>query len=559
MKHADGVGVAMPIGESIEPIATIADGDRTWTLALAFDRALLVENDCCRLVGEPREFATTRAALDSLTAVQRAALGLDDARYAALEEVEAARRAIAVGHLDAAGEHVRRCLCDLPAVFAAEPVGEWQIRRPVLSTPQQLARFADRVLADFARAPDEALGRLRQLGALLGVVAREALVSTTTLALPIEVTVRGERVRELPLVPQDARPDRVFPPVDRHAGPTTVVDPLTALYDALMFRCQRIVHLTQLEDVPEGEAEALQPVVDELVAVADARPEVGDAWEYTTTRHDRVPLTYRGSGAGYESASAVLWLDADTIATVRGDTLVTISLATKAIVREYAFGFATVQTCDDAGRFVLVGAEPEDYSGFGIGCLDLHTGEWLHELPSHIPAVTFGYDELGVSTLYAHDREARANGMSALCFARGNRSVLLSSRNDAIAGHGICATATLLSEVSFAPLDACMKRPAPTLHPDGSLSDEPVDVDAMIQERMMMRSHLPYPSAIAGKRFLLPSLHAGDVERTYFRLGFTIDAACFAPDGDRLLVAADELLVIDLPSGAITWRAATPS
>jgi hypothetical protein len=57
----------------------------------------------------------------------------------------------------------------------------------------------------------------------------------------------------------------------------------------------------------------------------------------------------------------------------------------------------------------------------------------------------------------------------------------------------------------------------------------------------------------------LPSLHAGDVERTYFRLGFAIDGACFSPDGDRLLVAADELLVIDLPTGAITWRAARPS
>jgi hypothetical protein len=77
------------------------------------------------------------------------------------------------------------------------------------------------------------------------------------------------------------------------------------------------VHLTQLEDVPEGEVEALQPVVDELVGLAEARPEVTDAWEYTTTRHDRVPLTYRGSGAGYESAPAVLWLDADTIATLR--------------------------------------------------------------------------------------------------------------------------------------------------------------------------------------------------------------------------------------------------
>jgi hypothetical protein len=54
-------------------------------------------------------------------------------------------------------------------------------------------------------------------------------------------------------------------------------------------------------------------------------------------------------------------------------------------------------------------------------------------------------------------------------------------------------------------------------------------------------------------------LHAGDVERTYFRLGFAIDGACFSPDGDRLLVAADELLVIDLPTGAITWRAARPS
>jgi hypothetical protein len=565
--HASEIGITMPIGETIEPIVTIADGDRTWTLALAFDRALLVENDCCRLIGEPRVFPTALAALDSLAPSQRVALGLDDTHYAPLRELDAAREALAIGTVGAACEHVRRCMRDLPAVFDAPPAGEWELRRPVLSTPAQLARFADRVLADFARAPGEALGRLHQLARFIGVVpaddsARRAAFASATapaITLPVEIAhpvERDRRIREVPLIAQDERPDRVFPPRDRYAGPTTVVDPLTALYEALMFECQRIVHVTRLDEVHDDEVASLQHIVDELAAVAQAPPEVADAWEHTSVRHTRVPLTHRGASDGQEPPPAVLWLDADTIATTRGDVLVTLSLATGAVIREYPLGFATVQCCDDSGRFVLAGAEPETYGGFGIGCLDLVTGAWLDELPAHIPPVTFGYDDTGASTLYAHHREARARN-TALCFARGNTSALLSSRNDTIAGHGICATSTLLSEVSFAPLDAVTRRPAPIVGGRGG------DIDALMQERTMLRAHLPWPAAIARAgerwRFLLPSLHVGDVERTYFRLGFPIDCACFSPDGRRLLVRADELVVIELPSGAISARVSVPS
>ena len=160
-------------------------------------------------------------------------------------------------------------------------------------------------------------------------------------------------------------------------------------------------------------------------------------------------------------------------------------------------------------------------------------------------------------------REARSRGINALSFARGNRSVLLSQRNDAIDGGGICATSTLLSEVSPVLLDAASKRRSPMLRADGTLVEASVEditrLEREVQERRMMAAHHPWPTAIARVderwRFLVPSLHVGDVERTYFQLGFAIDSACWAPDGRRLLVGGDELLVIDVPAGVITWRA----
>ena len=581
--HVSLLGVTMPIGEPIEPIVTIANAEdgtaRTWTIALGFDRVLLVENDCCRLVGEPRVFPTAIAALDALDESQRTALGLDATRFAALRVLDTLRTALA-NDPPASRDLVVRALRELESAFGVTAVGEWKVRRPVFTAPHQLVRFCDRVVVDFARLPAEALARLHQLAVAIGAATRdgtarrtafESVTAAHTIELPIEVehpVHRETRVTQLALVSEDERPELVFQPVDRYAGPTLVADPLTAAYDLLVHVSQRIRFLQRMDGPPqilENEARWLQAVVDEIADVAQSPPEVTDAWEITQTRHEHVRLTYLGSNPatdGQDPSPAVLWLDADTIATMRGDQLVTISLATKAVLREYPINYAHAQSCDDSGRYVLFNAEPEQYGGFGIGCLDLHTGEWLETLPDHIPAVTVGYDENSVTTLYDHRREARARGICARSFARGNRSALLSQRNDVIDGGGISATSSLLSEVSPAVLDAVSKRPTQMLLADGSridaTPDERARLEREMQERRVMRGNQPWPTAIARVddrwRFLVPSLHVGDVERTFFQLGFAIDCACFSPDGNRLLVRSDELLVIDVPAGAMTWR-----
>lgn len=53
-----------------------------------------------------------------------------------------------------------------------------------------------------------------------------------------------------------------------------------------------------------------------------------------------------------------------------------------------------------------------------------------------------------------------------------------------------------------------------------------------------------------GWRFLLPSRHVADLDRTLCQLGFAYDAAAFSPDGEQLLVVADDVVIVDIASGA---------
>jgi hypothetical protein len=61
----------------------------------------------------------------------------------------------------------------------------------------------------------------------------------------------------------------------------------------------------------------------------------------------------------------------------------------------------------------------------------------------------------------------------------------------------------------------------------------------------------------ARHRYVLAfALHVADLDTTWFQIGFAIDAASFSPDGRRLLVFGDELVVISVTDRAIVWRAA---
>lgn len=53
---------------------------------------------------------------------------------------------------------------------------------------------------------------------------------------------------------------------------------------------------------------------------------------------------------------------------------------------------------------------------------------------------------------------------------------------------------------------------------------------------------------------------SGNPRGPFFVLGFAIEAASFSPNGERLLVVTtDEMLIIDIATRQISWRAALSS
>ncbi|NOU27609.1 MAG: hypothetical protein HOO96_06835 [Polyangiaceae bacterium] len=375
----------------------------------------------------------------------------------------------------------------------------------------------------------------------------------------------------IPVIPENERPALYIPPRDRYAGTTEIGDPLGALYASLRARIERYRRFCELdaaEVLLDLEACELQRVVDGLAAAAAQPLDVTtlDGWGRCSPPRP-VPLSYRGDepDPDDDTPPTAVWLAADTVVVARAGVAHVISLAERRVVRTLAIGAVRLQACDDAGRIVVVTGNSAFFSDNTcerFGCIDAETGDWLDEVPEDLPAVSFGRNEPEDGWLYEHRRAAAfaitGDRPMALCFARGNRALLASSTCYDFADHGIRSTSTCVEEVSAAVLERRRDAPCSVLLADGTLTDEPAD-DSAMADRWEPRMYEARPAAIAqvaGRwRFLLPSLHIAEFDRTFVQLGFAIDAASFSPDGARLLLVGDDLAVLDVSDVAFSWRA----
>jgi hypothetical protein len=227
-------------------------------------------------------------------------------------------------------------------------------------------------------------------------------------------------------------------------------------------------------------------------------------------------------------------------------------------------GGTQLQACDDAGRLVLTTANSMSSDlgvMYGFGCFDAETGEWLAELPDHLPAVSFGKDQPEDGYLYDHRRNGSfscdaGDRPTAMAWGRGNRAVWLSGDYSGISAYGIRSTQTCLEEVSAKTLEARCAPAVPVLGGDGTVVESAEELDDDRERGMYDAAPCAFANVDGRYTILTPSLHVADLDTTWFRLGFAIDAASFSPDGTRLLVLGDELVVISVTDRAIVWRAA---
>lgn len=378
-------------------------------------------------------------------------------------------------------------------------------------------------------------------------------------------------VRRIPVVPEDERPTLYFPKRDAYAGTTTIDDPLSLLYASLRGRVRRIERLLELgapDILVDIAVMATQRIVEKLASAASTPfdPSALDGWGSPGPKRS-VPLwrPARDGELGGEEPSdtppSILWLTDDRICVARNDVASIVSLSERRTLRTIELGPVQLQACDDAGRLVLTTANSMMSEGgvvFGFGCFDAETAEWLTLLPDHVPAVSFGKNDPEDGVLFEHRRGSSfvlaCDRPTAMCFSRGNRAALLSGDYSDLYFYGIRSTVSCIEEVSVEWLERRRDEQVQVLLADGTCVDEHAE-----PERRERRMYEAAPCAIAmhgGRwRYLLPSLHVGDVDRTYFRLGFAIDAASFSPNGERLIILGDELSVIDIERRAVLWRA----
>jgi hypothetical protein len=387
-------------------------------------------------------------------------------------------------------------------------------------------------------------------------------------------------VHAIPVIPDDERPELYFPAPNRHAGITRVDDPVSALYktlDAHIGRVEGLRHLAlHANRIFDAATMELQRAVDELAIEASQPLDLTTIDGWGRRRAPRPVWLWNpklDAGLPSEEPSdappSLVWLTEDRIAIARADLASIISLSQRRVVRAIAIGAASLQTCDDAGRLVVTTANSmQVYEGRfdGFGCFDAVTGVWLKELPDHIAAASFGKNQPEDGYLYEHriGRSFECNECdrpTALAWSRGNRAVWLSGAYDSIDCYGVRSTQSCIEEITADALRArCEDVEVPVLRDDGALVDGRLVDDGGEPEPRERRRYAAAPCAFARTadswHLLTPSLHIADLDQTWFRLGFAIDAAGFSADGRRLAVLDDKLRIIDLADRAIVWQAA---
>lgn len=533
------------------------------------------------------------------SAAVRAERQLSPARMAVLAMLDELRGLFVTGEIAAARRLGERCFLDLQAAFG-EPAAS--VARPVTREPRILGWLVEYAIARALTDPGETVARVRallQLAADLDGGPRSPLetrpdrvrrqlfesdVEPIALPLPavhparwdavaahLGTTVDDAReqlefaedardrvaalspsllVRAVPRIPLEERPARVYPPHDRFGAAVTVEDPLTIALNAVIALGPYATCVLDPHAAPHL-AMFLQSRVHRSVAqlaeaaVTDDDPFLGTAWGPPLGGHgdDEEKLVDTGNTA----APSCVWLAEDTAVFAVDGIARVRSLSTGDELRVFSIGDLRLQACDDTGRFVLVGPVGlVDYlPGTGFACRDLEAEAWVDPPPELAP----------VSYLLAlhepdpdDDRTQCAslvNFRTGACidleppedldasFARGNRGVLLLR-------HGLRATETGFIEIAPAILAARTADEAPVVH-----HATPPDLRVIGPTTACARGGDRW-------RFLLPNGNVAEGDRTLVRIGWTIWAASFSPDGRRLLVLGEhDAVIVDLERATV--------